>query len=105
MNIDHKYIQADSVYFSQQRQEPIKLVDAQLAEYADGHAQSATNIPLGNISVEALHQQLGDWDPHLEPVALLCEAGTRAEQAAQKLGRQGFDNFLLVAGGTNAGVR
>ena len=70
------------------------------AEFTAVHVPQARNIPLDT------------FDPHAlltsgaikagQPVYLLCQAGTRATRAAEKLSGSGFGDAVVVEGGTQA---
>jgi rhodanese-related sulfurtransferase len=64
-------------------------------EYNLGHVPNAINIPL---------HQLGHTLPHIkkdEPVAVICQAGSRSQMACQKLIDE-YPNVMNVMGGTSA---
>jgi rhodanese-related sulfurtransferase len=74
------------------------LIDvAEPAEFAQGHASGARNIPFGQVegakelpSNKAL------------PLLVLCPTGARAGRAAGLLRKAGYEKAVAVAGGTNA---
>jgi rhodanese-related sulfurtransferase len=74
------------------------LIDVRTpAEYRQSHAEGARLYPLEKLDVDALR-------PLAEKQALylLCNTGTRARAAAQKLESAGIENVVVVEGGTNA---
>ena len=76
---------------------PIALVDVRTpAEYRDVHAEGALLMPLDDFDPKGL-------DP-AKPVYLICEAGTRAAKAAEKLRAAGFKDAIVVDGGTKRWV-
>ena len=86
-----------------QRGDGALLVDVRTQpEFNDGHAKGAINIPLDLIGLQQLNSQLTDWDPDAQPVFLLCEAGHRANQAAEKLRQEGLHQLAVIEGGTSA---
>ena len=81
----------------------ISLLDVRsAAEYADGHATGAVNLPLDQINPGAVSERLGAESGNRRPLYLICTSGLRAEQAAHKLRSQGLKNVTLVDGGTEA---
>jgi rhodanese-related sulfurtransferase len=67
-------------------------------EFETAHIDGAVNIPVDQL------------DPHLREIVhnaggtmvLVCQSGGRAEQAANKLSKQGKDDLVLLEGGMNA---
>jgi rhodanese-related sulfurtransferase len=67
-------------------------------EFETAHIDGAVNIPVDQL------------DPHLREIVhnaggtmvLVCQSGGRAEQAANKLSREGKDDLVLLEGGMNA---
>ena len=67
-------------------------------EFETAHIDGAVNIPVDQL------------DPHLREIVhnaggtmvLVCQSGGRAEQAADKLSKQGKDDLVLLEGGMNA---
>ena len=71
------------------------------AEYRSVRVQGAVNLPLTEITCEAVKKLIGDKQK--TPVILLCAKGGRARKAAEIL-QVGSFNLLVVEGGTNACV-
>lgn len=71
------------------------------AEYRSVRVQGAVNLPLNEITCEAVKKLIGDKQN--TPVILLCAKGGRARKAAEIL-QVGSFNLLVVEGGTNACV-
>ncbi|WP_107772255.1 rhodanese-like domain-containing protein [Nocardioides sediminis] len=67
-------------------------------EFETAHIDGAVNIPVDQL------------DPHLREIVhnaggtmvLVCQSGGRAEQAADKLSKEGKDDLVLLEGGMNA---
>lgn len=67
-------------------------------EFETAHIDGAVNIPVDQL------------DPHLREIVhnaggtmvLVCQSGGRAEQAADKLSKEGKDDLVLLDGGMNA---
>ena len=64
-------------------------------EYAETRVPATRNIPLNSLDA----QRLDGLSPE-EPVYLLCRSGVRANLAAQKLTAAGFQQPVVVQGGT-----
>lgn len=71
-------------------------------EYAEVHAPKAMNVPLDQLNPKALSEDR-KFNP-AQPVYLLCRSGTRAGKAAEKFAQAGFDNAVVVEGGTLAWI-
>ena len=67
-------------------------------EYAEVHVPQARNVPLDQLQPKALFDagQLSKG----QPVYLLCRSGGRATRAAEQFAREGFDQGVVVEGGT-----
>jgi rhodanese-related sulfurtransferase len=82
-------------------QPSVALLDVRTpVEFAEIHVPQARNVPLNVIAPKALFRT-GMLSKD-EPVYLLCRSGTRAEMAAMKFSQAGFDNAVVVEGGTLA---
>lgn len=80
-----------------QQTQTVHLIDVRSpVEFGALHAQGATNIPLDHLQPESLAYCNGD------PVYLICKSGIRARRGMDKLAESGFDNMVLVEGGTDA---
>jgi len=83
--------------------EAIDLIDVRsAAEFADGHAAGAVNLPAEQANVAAVAARLGSAAGRSRPLYLICASGLRAENAARGLRSQGLSNLVLVDGGTVA---
>ncbi len=70
------------------------------AEYSDGHAPRARNVPLA--------AELAEQASHLDPqraIAVICAGGYRSSAATSLLEQHGFQNLLNVTGGTGAWIK
>lgn len=74
------------------------------AEFAEGHAGGARNVPLS-----VLKELKNTAEPIKQlptnkalPVVLMCKSGQRAGAAAGILKAQGYANAVVLAGGLNA---
>jgi rhodanese-related sulfurtransferase len=69
-------------------------------EYAEVHVPQSLNIPLSALAPKSL---VGDGSVRPdEPIYLICRSGTRATIAADKFAMDGFENTVVVSGGTLA---
>ena len=99
----HQFISPSGMHAEMQADNQPLLVDVrEPAEFAQGHAQGAKNIPLGQVSRDKLQQLDFRWQADSQPVYLICEAGFRALQAAETLYQQGVEQTVVVEGGTDA---
>ncbi|MCG7913068.1 MAG: rhodanese-like domain-containing protein [Candidatus Thiodiazotropha weberae] len=81
----------------------IELIDVRTAaEYRGSHIPGSRLLSLDEISDESLAQQLGQpKERGQDSINLTCKSGFRAEQAADKLLGSGYQNLVLVEGGTD----
>ena len=81
-------------------QEPAELLDVRSpAEFAGAHVPGARLVPLDELDAAAYLKQKPDAD---KPIYVLCQSGGRARRAIEKFRQAGFDNCVLVEGGTQA---
>lgn len=66
------------------------------AEYAFGHIEGSTSIPMGELE-ERLHELNKN-----EEIYVICRSGTRSDLAAQKLVKYGFSKVYNVLPGMNS---
>ncbi len=79
--------------------EGIQLVDVRRpAEYANGHAAGAVNLPLDRLS-----RDLTGLDKS-KPTYVICQSGYRSSLASGILERAGFESVQNVTGGTQAWI-
>lgn len=71
-------------------------------EFSEVHIRQAINIPLNELNLSELRRQLSG--PLTGPVYLVCRSGTRAAKAAAALAGEGFNDSVVVEGGTLAWV-
>jgi uncharacterized membrane protein YdjX (TVP38/TMEM64 family)/rhodanese-related sulfurtransferase len=80
------------------RGDELLLLDVRAADDYQGelgHIEGSRNIPL-----EELESRLSELSPYLEKtLALICTTDRRSKKAAQILGKQGFSDVHVVAGG------
>lgn len=70
-------------------------------EFATAHVPGARLVPLDILSPTSYLQQRADRSA---PLYIICQSGTRAAKALDRLGRAGFNNGVLVEGGTQAWI-
>jgi rhodanese-related sulfurtransferase len=68
-------------------------------EFAAAHVPGAKLVPLDDLDSAAFLKQRGADD---KPIYVLCQSGGRARKAVEKFQRAGFENCVLVEGGTQA---
>lgn len=78
----------------------IELLDVRTpGEFAAVHVPGAKLIPLDDLDARAFLRQRGD---NGKPIYILCQSGGRARKAVEKFRAAGFENCVLVEGGTQA---
>lgn len=101
MNESMKTIQPTELHTTRQHTPGARLLDVRTpAEHARVHVPGVDLVPLDKLDPTHLSSGLGMSKD--EPVYILCHAGTRAKQAAEKLERSGFRECHVVEGGTSA---
>ncbi len=84
--------------------EQIELIDVRTpAEYRAEHAEGAKLLPLDEINPHSIIERT--QTPELgrdQPLYLVCQSGSRAQEAATRLIETGLPNVTLVEGGTEA---
>lgn len=65
-------------------------------EYEMGHVAGSTLIPLGQLA-----QRVSELDAE-QPVAVICQSGSRSQSAAALLAQKGFKKVYNVVGGMSA---
>jgi rhodanese-related sulfurtransferase len=79
----------------------IDLIDVRTApEYGEVHVPQARNIPLDQLDPRAVMQARNG--SQAEPLYVICKSGTRSLKAGEKFVQAGFDNVIVVDGGTQA---
>jgi rhodanese-related sulfurtransferase len=82
---------------------PICLVDVRTpAEYAGVHAAGAKLLPLDTMDPAVVSAQRKDSD---EALYVICQSGSRAAKACEKLAAAGVEHVFCVEGGTAAWQR
>jgi rhodanese-related sulfurtransferase len=68
-------------------------------EYSAAHVAGAKLVPLDEFDPAAFLKRRGAGD---QPVYVICQTGGRARRAIEKFQSAGFNNCVLVEGGTQA---
>jgi rhodanese-related sulfurtransferase len=68
-------------------------------EFAAAHVPGAKLVPLDDLDPAGFLKQCGATG---KPIYVLCQSGERARKAVEKFRRAGFENCVLVEGGTQA---
>jgi rhodanese-related sulfurtransferase len=81
------------------KDEDMLIIDVrEPAEFVTSHIEQATNIPLGSLA-----EKLPTLTAHKNrPVLVTCQNGTRSASAAKQLGKAGFEQVFVLAGGVTA---
>lgn len=81
----------------------LKVLDVRApVEYAEVHVPQAQNTPLDQLNPQSLID--AGLLPKNQPIYLLCRSGVRASKAVEKFIKAGFDNAVVVEGGTLAWI-
>ncbi|MES9971689.1 MAG: rhodanese-like domain-containing protein [Candidatus Thiodiazotropha sp.] len=95
-------ISPSKLYAMQSQGEKVDLLDVRTGmEYGSGHIPGAKLLTLDEISDQSLNEQLGvpKKRDHAS-IYVTCQSGLRAQQAVERLHEYGYDNLVLVEGGT-----
>jgi rhodanese-related sulfurtransferase len=104
MSTNISTITPEQLYYKQLYGHRPALLDVRThAEYRAGHIPEAKHLPLQTLEPHAVPGHFNK--PALggeETLYLTCQAGPRAQAAAERLQQAGFHNLALVEGGTRA---
>lgn len=79
------------------------LIDVRTpVEFAEAHVQGALNLPLDQLQPRAIVHDANL--PKEASVYILCRSGARAAKAAEKFTQDGFNQAVVVEGGTLAWI-
>jgi len=82
--------------------EPLEFLDVRTPpEFAAAHVPGAQLVPLDRLDPQAY---LGQRKNPEKPIYVFCQAGGRATKAVERFRQAGFDNAILVEGGTQAWI-
>jgi rhodanese-related sulfurtransferase len=74
----------------------IDLIDVRTpVEFREAHVEFARNIPLDQLSANALAHR----DESSGPLYVICRSGSRGQRACQRLANEGLANVMNVEGG------
>lgn len=80
----------------------VELLDVRTPpEFANAHVAGAKLVPLNQLDPKAFLAQRGKDS---QPLYVLCQAGGRAAKAIEGFRQVGFENAILVEGGTQAWI-
>jgi len=101
---EFRTIAPDELNTLAQQGKQVHLIDVRSpAEYRASHVSGAISIPIDNLSADKIRDRFGDSSAGDEqPLFLTCHSGLRAQLAAERLKRAGFENVYLLEGGTEA---
>ncbi|QJE94592.1 rhodanese-like domain-containing protein [Luteolibacter luteus] len=71
-------------------------------EFDQVHVPQARNYPLGELNPKQLIEN--SLLPKSEPIFILCQSGGRAQKASDQFLASGYENTVVVEGGTQAWV-
>ena len=71
-------------------------------EFAEVHVPEARNYPLDELRPKTIVESEGL--PSNEPIYILCRSGTRATKAAERFAKDGYNQAVVVQGGTLAWI-
>jgi rhodanese-related sulfurtransferase len=93
-----------SEFGAQHAKQSLHIIDVRTpAEFSTLHVQGAINAPLNEWQTNDLIEELKQRGfQHGDTLYLLCQAGTRAKLAAEKIANDSDLNVIVVEGGTNA---
>lgn len=95
-------ISPSKLYALQNQGEKVDLLDVRTGmEYGSGHIPGAKLMTLNEISDESLIEHLGDpKERDQASIFVTCQSGFRAQQAVERIRATGYQNLVLVEGGT-----
>jgi len=80
----------------------LNLIDVRTpAEYAGIHVPAARSLPLDTLDCAAVLAE-HNKTRNSAPIYILCHSGVRAKKAAERFAAVGFDDCVVVEGGTQA---
>lgn len=82
--------------------DPVHMIDVRTpAEFEAYHVPGAQLRPLDELDCVAVLRNRGDGS---EPLYILCQSGNRARKAAERFEAHGFQDSVVVEGGSKAWV-
>ena len=99
-----KSISVEQLKNLQDAGKPINLIDVRTpAEFHAVHVPGACSRPLDTLDCAAI-LATRSAAKDTAPITILCHSGARARNAAQRFSAIGFEDYLIVEGGTEAYV-
>ena len=93
-------IDGKQLFAMRQAGRTVELIDVRTpVEFREIHAEGARNVPLDRLKPR---EMVANRNGSSEPLYFFCRSGSRATQAAEKLLAAGFNNAVVVEGGTLA---
>jgi rhodanese-related sulfurtransferase len=84
-----------------QQRDNVELIDVRTpAEYREVHLEIARNVPLDHLDPAALMRARNGATN--EPLYVICQSGSRGQQACKMFLKAGFANAVNIEGGTSA---
>jgi rhodanese-related sulfurtransferase len=107
MSIQFRMITPRALYGQLGAGESPALVDVRIpGEFASAHVPGARLFPLDRFDPDRVISALGgNGLGRSQPVYLTCQSGARAVWAADRMRARGYENVVVVAGGTEAWVQ
>jgi rhodanese-related sulfurtransferase len=104
MSMHNPDITIRQLHAAQLRGESPALLDVRsAAEYRAGHIPGAQLIPIEELVPEAVPRKFNrPCVGSNETLYITCQAGPRAQRAAERLRQAGYTNLALIEGGTQA---
>jgi rhodanese-related sulfurtransferase len=88
------------LYEISQSEENVELIDVRTpAEFREAHLSFARNVPLDQLGKATISS---NRNGATQPLYVICQSGSRAKQACEKLMRAGHRNVVSIEGGTQA---
>jgi len=104
MSMRNSDVTIRQLHAAQLRGESPALLDVRsAAEYRAGHIPGAQHIPIEELVPDAVPRKFNR--PSVgsnETLYITCQAGPRAQRAAERLRHAGYTNLALIEGGTQA---
>ena len=104
MSMRNSDVTIRQLHAAQLRGESPALLDVRsAAEYRAGHIPGAQLIPIEELVPEAVPRKFNrPCVGSNETLYITCQAGPRAQRAAERLRQAGYTNLALIEGGTQA---
>lgn len=95
-------ISPKELYARRESGEPVEFLDVRTPpEFSTVHVPKAKLVPLDQLDPKTYLSQRGNSE---KPIYVFCQAGGRATKAVEQFRKIGFENAVLVEGGTQAWI-